>query len=67
MAEADLNDWTSQELRAAPRISLMLRAVHPARCFGDRPQGPAVPRPAPGRPAGPGTGDRRAPSDRTDV
>jgi len=40
MAEADLNDWTSQELRAAPRISLMLRAV------GDRPQGPAVPRSA---------------------
>lgn len=27
MAEADLNDWTSQELRAEPRISLMLRAA----------------------------------------
>lgn len=27
MAEADLHDWTSAELRAAPRISLMLRAA----------------------------------------
>ena len=36
MAEADLNVWTSQELRAAPRISLMLRAaklVSPAGVF----------------------------------
>ncbi|MEY4237907.1 MAG: hypothetical protein RL339_508 [Pseudomonadota bacterium] len=27
MAEADLHDWTAAELRAAPRISLMLRAA----------------------------------------
>lgn len=27
MAEADLHDWTAVELRAAPRISLMLRAA----------------------------------------
>ncbi|MFN9375472.1 MAG: PilZ domain-containing protein, partial [Novosphingobium sp.] len=35
MAEADLNDWTSQELRAAPCISLMLRAAKLVRPAGE--------------------------------